>query len=112
VFYYLKHSVSNRPIKLNREIESYIELKFEQTSNDWIANPGSNVQKVTQYGWRLCDINDFKDDTGKENNEYFGTWAGFDLICPEIPKDDGMYMNGDPSSLISSNFNFMINRCN
>ncbi len=44
------------------------------------------------YGWRLCNVHDFGEGLGKENFGYFDTWNGFDLFCPDIPENDGLYL--------------------
>ena len=39
-------------------------------------------------------------------------WEGFNLICPSFAAGDGFYLEGvEGSSLISSTFEFNINRC-
>ena len=40
------------------------------------------------------------------------SWAGFDLICPDIPEgDEGLFMRGDAAAMVSNVFSFEIDRC-
>ena len=47
----------------------------------------------------------------KEDKQFFKDWAGFDLICPDIPKGKSLVVKGSAASMISSLFSFKIERC-
>ena len=49
--YVLRKQLNNSyPLYLNhKDREEYIDIYFEQTENDWYANPGRNTKTVTRY---------------------------------------------------------------
>jgi len=68
-----------------------------------------NTPTITEREAKVCTVEDFGNDTKSE--EYFSAWAGFDLICPKFEPGEGFFVEGEPISMISSNFVFNINRC-
>ena len=62
--------------------------------------------KFKDYKVRQCDLDDF--GTHEKAEEYLATWKGFSLLCPDIPKEDGLLLQGTTASMISKNFSFNI----
>jgi len=70
---------------------------------------GMNTKTTSYIPFKVCTQEDFGEDA--ISKEYFEMWAGFELICPKFAKDGGFFVQGEPVSMVSSTFEFNINRC-
>lgn len=66
-----------------------------QRDSDWNIRPGYNTETLKRYEARACVAEDF----GKTEHEkkLFYAWAGFSLVCADLPKNESFYMIGDNS---------------
>ena len=62
--------------------------------------------KFKDYRARQCTLDDF--GIHNKAKDFVATWEGFSLLCPDIPKGDGLLLQGTSASMISKNFSFNI----
>ena len=93
----------------HKDLDRYLDIYYQQTSNDWNSNPGKNTKVVTKYAARQCTQADFGNtDVDKA---YFKAWTGFSLICPDLPKGTTFSLLNSQSDNLSKSFQFSISRC-
>jgi hypothetical protein len=46
-------------------------------------------------------VDDFIDDHDEKGPELYDSWAGFSLICPDMPEDNDFYLEGNQAMMKS-----------
>ena len=64
-------------------MKRYISTKYYQTNEDWYATNEADVQTFAEFPFHRCDVDDFGSDKFPENKEFFNSWAGFLVLCPD-----------------------------
>jgi|APSaa5957512535_1039671.scaffolds.fasta_scaffold78684_1 hypothetical protein len=91
----MRNQVGWAGLFLGDELRKYVDIYYMQKDSDWNINPGYNTVTLKRYEAKQCEAQDF--GTTKHEQSLFYAWAGFSLICADLPKDESFYMIGDVS---------------
>ena len=92
------------------EIERYVDIYFESVYLNWYKPEHDGRYDRKRIKARPCRVEDFGDT--EVTKAYFHVWDGFSAVCPDIPRDETVLLEGDLGSMISQNLHFRITRCN
>jgi hypothetical protein len=66
---------------------------------DWHKPEGEGRFKYVDYSVRQCVQADF--GTGPKAVTFFETWAGFSLLCPDLPEGVSLVLQGNTASMVT-----------
>lgn len=106
MFHVIKKKRSGTNVDLVEETFKHIEIKYHQIETDWNLYPDPSYKKKTEIKARLCTAEDF--GTSRESQQYWKSWQGFYLICPET---FDLTLLGNTASIKVKHVSFEIDRC-
>ena len=90
------------------DISRYLDVYFYQNTDDYYLK-GSDRFKSERIEAKFCEEKDFGPDA--DSIEFFKGWAGYNLICPDMPDGESLQLRGDASSMVNKNIAFRVDRC-
>jgi hypothetical protein len=109
VFYNLRNQSDGRDIFLTEALEPYIDVFYQQVTDDWVSVPTKNTITKKKFLARNCTEKDFNRDNSDVN--LYPAWEGFSVICPDIPDGQGFQVSDSENKMRDQYYEFTIERC-
>ena len=94
------------PIFLKDGVNRYLNITYVQVSENWYNI--DNVYTETLIPAKHCEQSDFGND--KRSVNFFKSWAGFSLFCPQLENNNIMFYN-KLGSMKSRHLKFEVSKC-
>ena len=83
------------------EVHLNMDMYFIKKKYDWYKYPDPSYVTFEEIPARQCTVDDFIDDHDEKGPELYDSWAGFSLICPDMPEDNDFYLEGNQAMMKS-----------
>jgi hypothetical protein len=96
-------------LPIDKDFYKNLDVYYIERTIDWYKPAGKRVTK-RRFEAKPCELEDFGDP--KYGKKIYDTWDGFSIMCPDVPKGQEIHLQGDPSTMVGTSFDFIIDRCN
>ena len=85
-----KQTEKDGPIYLDEETSTYIDIEYYNKKIDWTKKHDDGRNTRQKIKAKQCSQDYFGDD--KFAKTFYEGWTGFSLICPDLQKDDHLWI--------------------
>jgi len=93
------------------EFQKHLDIKFIDRIVNWYEPEGSPGRfRDIVFPARYCTQEDFGET--EEAVATFLSWTGITILCPDLPPEHKLHLEGDLSSMISNRYTLTVSTCN